>query len=300
MGQALSEIEAKLTPVPTIATIQGILKSPYADDKCFVIVEGLDDIAFYRRFFDSTKCLVLDSRKDDGKPGGCSYLENVVEEVRSWKVTDKIIGITDADNKPFKKGYAFPEHILRTDHRDLEMTALSKENCKNALSTISMDIISRLKEDEQPLRLLGRMRICNYLFDLGLNINKKIKYTCVIDTLSRSLKRYWKLELYKKFIKEVLRKKDEKDDPIQGKKQFLAIVSWMFFHRYKNVSSFDLCQGHETLKLLAYRYKDEKTFTYKNLWDIAGGAFSLNDFKSTNLYRNLQRWQDSIGLIFLK
>lgn len=300
MGKALSDIMASITPLPALSTIRGILSSEYVDDKSFVIVEGLDDKAFYERFFEPSKCLILDSRKDDGSPGGCSYLENIVKEVLGWKITDKIIGITDADNKPFKKGYKFPEHVYKTDRRDMEMTALSKENCKHALVGIDVDILTKFKENEQPLRILGRMKICNYLYGLGLNFYKKIKYTCVVDETTRALKRHWKIELYKKFLKELFRKKDDKDAPIQGRKRHLLVLLWMLTHHYKGVSSYDICQGHDSFRLLAYRYKDEQTFTYKNLWDIAGSAFSLDDFKSTNLYKDLKRWQDSINLIILK
>lgn len=297
---SLSEAMASLSPQPTIGAIRLQLMSDVGKDKCFVIVEGLDDRVFYSRFLkEGETCEIHESTKENGETGGNRYLKDIVKEVLSWKISDRIIGITDSDYFVFDKRYTFPQHVFHTDCHDMEMMVLSSKNVLHKFFAYDSSLELKLKENDGVARELGRLRLCNYLFDLGVHFKKKLKYSLVVDSTSRELKDNWKLCLHLRFFELAAQKelyKCEKEVLVN----LIRAVYWLSRNDLSTVSSFDLCQGHDTLKLLAYRYKDENNHSYIKLWDLIGGEYKLDDFYKTHLYMDLKDFEKQHNVDFLK
>ena len=311
MPESLRDTVARVTPQPTIAAITAQLNSNYGRQKTFVIVEGQDDVDFYRKFFKgSTVCDVYASVKEiknsDGKaylPGGKNYLRDIVKFIIN-KWTDKIIGITDYDDYRFIPSHQFPQNVFPTDHRDLEMTALDTQHAKAALNAIDTTLKDKLNENEQPLRMLGLMRVCSKIFDLGLDF-KNIKFTKIVDQNAcvngvRQLKADWEDILSNLFWLEFTRYKKGKKIQHNGLKYKLLVVCWLITTNNLNADSYDLCQGHDTMGMLAYRYSDEKLHSQKNIKNAVLNSYDIKDFHASQLYKTIQKWQSIHNVNILK
>ena len=86
---------------------------------------------------------------------------------------------------------------------------------------------------------------------------------------------------------------------LAGEKCTAADVSaFIASHSLENESLYDICRGHDLLKLLSQalvyiQYKVEN-ITAKMI-----EAYSLDDFKSTRLYASIQAWQEAEGVTAL-
>ena len=160
----------------TLGHIFTKLRGRFSDRTTFVVVEGADDLAFYRRFFNTSTTAVYYSTKqtDEGEivTGGCEELQNIVKSVLVDGRTDKIIGIMDTDYRKYKKNYKYPQQVFHTDYRDMEMTAFNTPSVKAALNVWNSDFTNKLKSLEPMLRHAGKLRIINEIYRLGCNFKK--------------------------------------------------------------------------------------------------------------------------------
>lgn len=300
VGSLDSTIE-DTAPEGTVGQIQGQIDSDVVHGKCFVIVEGEDDRLFYERFFESDDiCQVFSSKKEDGTMGGNKYLREIVRKFLKGKRTNKVIGISDSDNFVFRPFYRFPKNIFHTDHRDMEMSTLAAEGVKNALDRMNPDISYAFSILMMPLRTFGRLRVCNYLFNLGLNFKRRVRYTTIFDQHSHDLYFDWKTRLYRK-VRSELRKNASKGKiltPILYLKYLLA-ACWFHFCNYSWVKSEDLCQGHDTLSMLSFKLVNNE-YSPENLWNVMTNAYNISSFHVSKLYQSIEKWQTKMEVRILK
>ena len=60
--------------------------------------------------------------------------------------------------------------------------------------------------------------------------------------------------------------------------------------RYKNIDLFDLAQGHDTLSMLGF-ILNNNVYSISEIWKKATSAYSLMDFKRTQLYQRIHEWE---------
>lgn len=295
-----TKVEQDLT-CHTLGHIFAKLKGRFSGRTTFVVVEGSDDLAFYKRFFDHSTTAVYYSTKltDEGRvdTGGCEELQNIVQTVLEDGRTDKVLGIMDTDYRKYKKGYIYPEHIFHTDYRDMEMTALSSSSVRQCLDSWVSDFENKLKSLEPILRYAGKLRIMNDIYRLGCNFKKKCKINCVYDEHSHSVYCDWKKRYNRKFLKVCLQKKKQ---TFMDRLHTCLMICFSKLHlmccSYDSESVYDICHGHDTIKLLSLSLVNNALYSEEAIWEKCFDAYTIGDFKNTKLYASLCSWQVSKGV----
>lgn len=303
-GSLRTRIEQDMTK-HTLGHIDAKLQGMLGSRTTFVIVEGSDDLAFYKRFLDISKTASYYSTKinDEGRAqdGGCIELLNIVNTVLDEGRTDKIVGIMDTDYRKYLDGYQYPPNIFHTDYRDMEMTALSTPSVQRVLRawiTCFDGVMDGLKA---MLRHAGVMRILNDRFGLGCSFKKKVKISCIFDTSRQVVIENWRAKYDSKFLWACLNKR---------KQSFIGLIKTMaglskavvyyVTHSFALESDYDVCQGHDTLQLLSLSLIDTATYSKDAIWEKCFDAYNINDFKSTRLYASLQAWELAMSAKVLK
>ena len=63
----------------------------------------------------------------------------------------------------------------------------------------------------------------------------------------------------------------------------------------KDENLYDICRGHDLLKLLSLTLVDVQTYSVDALMAKMTEAYSLDDFKTTKLYSSIKTWQATEG-----
>ena len=289
----------------TLGHIDAKLRGMLGSRTTFVIVEGSDDLAFYQRFLDINKTTSYYSTKlnDKGKvqDGGGEELQNIVKTVLKDGRTDKIVGIMDTDYRKYLKGYQYPPNIFHTDHRDMEMTALSTPSVQHALRKWIPGFDGIFDGLKVMLRHAGELRILNDQFRLGCSFKKKVKISCIFDTGRQAIVENWRAKYNGRFLRACLYKR--KQSFIGLLKTLTALSKAAVFyitHSFACESDYDVCQGHDTLQLLSLSLVDTATYSQDTIWEKCFDAYTINDFKNTRLYASLHSWAILKGVVLVK
>ena len=262
-------------------------------------------MAFYRRFFDrrSVTAYYSTKLKDDGSvdTGGCEELQRIVKAVLDDGRTDRVIGIMDTDYRKYVKGYTYPPNIFNTDHRDMEMTALSTPSVRHALSTWINDFEARLESLEPMLRHAGTLRIMNELFRLGCNFRGKCKIDKVYDEYTHSIYCDWKKRYDSAFLKStLLNKKKSAKQKMKTVWDLCKAIVYGTCYSYHGECSFDILQGHDTIQLLSLSTGKISTYSNAAIWEKCFDAYTPTDFTRTRLFAAINAWQRNKGLSLFK
>lgn len=261
----------------------------------FVVVEGSDDLAFYMRFFDRRVSTAYYSTKlmNDGnvQEGGCQELQNIVRTVLDDGRTDKVIGIMDTDYRRYMKGYEYPQNIFHTDHRDMEMTALSTPSVQQSLNAWIPDFDVTMRRIEPMLRHAGKLRIVNDLYRLGCSFKSRVKIGRVFDGNAHGVYPDWKSRYNRAFWRGCFRKKKGVSEMAKELQSLCKAVVHLTTHDYSKESRYDICQGHDTISLLSLCLVNTATYSKQKIWENCFDAYGLNDFKRTHLYASLHQWE---------
>lgn len=289
----------------TLGHIFTKLRGRFSDRTTFVVVEGADDLAFYRRFFNYSTTAVYYATKqtDEGKveTGGCEELQNIVKTVLNDGSTDKVVGIMDTDYRKYQKNYEYPQHIFHTDYRDMEMTALNTPSVKAALNAWISDFTGKLKSLEPMLRHAGKLRIMNDIYRLGCNFKKKCKVNCMFNETTHNVYADWKKRYNVKFFNVCIHKKKQ---TFHGRLHTLLMLGLsklhLMCHSYDEENAYDICHGHDTIKLLSLKLANNAVYSEVAIWEKCFDAYTIEDFKNTRLYASLYSWQARKGVSLFK
>ena len=292
-------------PQHTLAHIKMKIKGQRSHKTVFVVVEGNDDLTFYKKFFDSQVSAMYPATKlnDNGEvqEGGCRELQNIVSTVLHEGHTEQIIGIMDTDNRRFLANYVYPPNIFHTDRRDMEMTVLSTLSIQRELDGWFGNFNQRLKTLEPVLRHAGVLRILNEKFRLGCNFKKYCKINCVFDESAHKLYDDWRKRYDKTFFKACFKKRHLSvlDKLTTFCNIFKAEIN-IFFHSYDKESVFDVCQGHDTISLLSLSLVKTSVYSKKAIWDRCVDTYSIDDFRNSSLFVSIDRWQSRLELSIIR
>ena len=286
-GSLRTRIEQDMTK-HTLGHIEAKLRGMLGHRTTFVIVEGSDDLAFYKRFLDISKTTSYYSTKlnDEGKvqDGGCEELQNIVRKVLADGRADKVVGIMDTDYRRYLPHYEYPQNIFHTDHRDMEMTTLSTPSVQHVLRGWIIDFDTIFDELKVMLRHAGVLRIMNDRFRLGCSFKKKVKISSIFDTSRQSVVENWRSKYDSKFLRACLNKR--KQSFIGHIKTLVGLSKAAVFyvtHSFARESDYDVCQGHDTIQLLSLSLIDTATYSPDAIWEKCFDAYTLADFKNSRL-----------------
>ena len=273
-----SSIKENLDANYTVNFIHLSLNSPIGRDKIWVLVEGEDDCKIYPKFFKEN------NRKIEQVHGGCGQLEIVIEKLQ--KYNDKVIGIRDADFCHITNNYLPFPNMFYTDFHDIEMMMIHNDSVfKNifydfGLSEVSNEIKNNLLEETV---FVGYIRYYNELNDCRLNFQGLSFGNLHKKNDDNSL-----ILLKKELIDEINNRSTQKKIVID--KEIIDKFS-------KSVDlslSYQLINGHDFTKLLAFRINfilTSKKLNDKEVSKSLRNSYTMNEFKQTDLFKNIQVWQ---------
>ncbi len=261
-----------LSKSDVIGSIRYQLRHPSGDNKVWIIVEGETDQKLFTKLIDGD-CVEVEISH-----GGLSSLLDIVSVL--LKETNRILGIRDADFLHLEGKKETAENIFLTDSHDVELMIIS---CDKAYLAVVAEYPNR---ENNPLSLrdkilksnafIGGLRWINNTDSLELNFqglgfgNFYNGKTVVLDE--------------EKCLRVVLERSPNKKKVI-SKEEILSKI--------KNVSDFlNLCTGHDFQKAFALCVNSNSRHEVRDV-DIGKAfrlAYGFEDFKKSNLYRQLREW----------
>lgn len=173
--------------------------------------------------------------------------------------------------------------VFRTDHKDLEMTLLSAPSVRSALSEWAPEILERQKDAEPVLRKFGYARICNHVYSLGCDFSKKVRISKMWNEATHRIHADWEMKFETMFFGNCHKPftSDEFEKTIADKS-------------LDKESMFDVCQGHDTVKLMQLMMIFRE-YNEHNIMKRMIGSYALADFMETQLYDSIMSWSSDVG-----
>lgn len=292
---SLQDLTEDIAPSYTKAVIQAGLRSPQGERCIWIVVEDVDDVNVYERFFQPDITHVLTSENEDGNKG-CSYVEEIVTEVLAEENNPLIFGIRDTDYTRYETpAHQFPPAIFTTDHRDVEMMMLAAPSVQVALNAWHPALLVKLEEGKPVTRMMGYIRLCNHIYSLGCNFKKKVKISKLWDNTSHSLITDWESVLMTLFLNHHNNSSDNPHTPLTEEKYHRTIEK----ERLDNEDSLDICQGHDTIRLLQYMMV-QNLYNETNIMRCMTNAYEISDFQQTELCNHIRAWEAEKGVNILR
>lgn len=269
-----NSIKSKLTRDDTISEIKLFLGADIKREHTFIIVEGEDDIKFWKNIV-SEKVTICESFS--GKNG----IEQIIEE---YFISNKnVIGVRDRDYEINHNN----GKIFYYDYCCMEMMLVKNDDAFNSIYNeyYSGEFVKNVLKETllQELKYLSLIRKQNEVNKLGIkidgvsisnafdDINKKIDNSKIIEKLNKMNKDYYKVNKDKHLLIEV-----------ESKKIF-SIEDLLL-----------MTQGHDFISLFAAvcRKDDVASASDRNIAASLRCAYRKQDFEHTNLYSLLSGYEN--------
>ena len=274
-------------PSGTKAAIRQALMSPVGLRVVWVVVEAEEDVAVYEKFMQPDSTVVKTSEGETGRKGYAN-VELIVSEIKEEVPVAHIMGIRDADYSRFEADYTVPANIFLTDRRDLEMMLLEAESVQQALRTWAPAFDDAFAKSIPVCRHFGYLRIYNEVADLTVRFHDNLRPNKYWDYQQQAMKAAWEQDSTAKFVALS-----------EGKCAATDVKAFVTTHKLENETLYDICRGHDLLKLLSLSMVDVQTYSVEAIMTKMTEAYSLNDFKATRLYASIQAWQTAEGVTAL-
>ena len=274
-------------PSGTKAAIRQALMSPAGLRVVWVVVEAEEDVAVYEKFMQPDSTVVKTSEGETGRKGYAN-VELIVSEIKQEVPVAHIMGIRDADYSRFEADYTVPANIFLTDRRDLEMMLLEAESVKQALRTWAPAYDDAFAKCIPVCRHFGYLRIYNEVADLTVRFHDNLRPNKYWDYQQQAMKATWEQDSTAKFVALS-----------EGKCAATDVTAFITTHKLENENLYDICRGHDLLKLLSLTLVDVQTYSVDAIMAKMTEAYTLKDFKATRLYASIQAWQTAEGVTAL-
>ena len=274
-------------PSGTKSAIRQALMSPAGLRVVWVVVEAEEDVAVYERFMQPDSTVVKTSEGETGRKGYAN-VELIVHEIKQEVPVAHIMGIRDADYTRYEDGYEAPANIFLTDRRDLEMMLLEADSVRQALRAWEPAFDDALAKSIPVCRHFGYLRIYNEVADLTVRFHDNLHPSKFWDYRQQTVKATWEQDSTAKFV-----------SLSEGKCAVTDVKSFITTHKLEDENSYDICRGHDLLKLLSLTLVDVQTYSVEAIMAKMTEAYTLDDFKATYLYASIHAWQTDEGVTAL-
>lgn len=274
-------------PSGTKSAIRQALMSPAGLRVVWAVVEAEEDVAVYEKFMQPDSTVVRTSESETGRKGYAN-VETIVQEVKEEEPRAHIMGIRDADYSRFEVDYTVPENIFLTDRRDLEMMLLESESVKQALRGWTPAFDEAFGKCIPVCRHFGYLRIYNEVNDLSVKFHDNLRPNKYWDFQQQAVTATWEQNSTAKFV-----------ELSEGKCTAADVKAFITTHKLENENLYDICRGHDLLKLLSLTLVDVQTYSVSAFMNKMTAAYTLDDFKATQLYASIIAWQTAEGVIAL-
>ena len=274
-------------PSGTKAAIRQALMSPAGLRVVWVVVEAEEDVAVYEKFMQRNSTVVKTSEGETGRKGYAN-VETIVREVKEEEPRAHIMGIRDTDYTRYVDGYEAPVNIFLTDHRDLEMMLLDSDSVRQSLRAWAPTYDDAFTKCVLICRHFGYLRIYNEVADLTVRFHDNLRPNKYWDYQQQMMKPSWKKDCTAKFVALS-----------EGKCAATDVNAFITTHKLEDENLYDICRGHDMLKLLSLYLVNVQTYSVEAIMAKMTEAYSIDDFKKTQLYASILAWQTSEGVTAL-
>ncbi len=274
-------------PFGTKAAIRQALMSPAGLRVVWVVVEAEEDVAVYEKFMQPESTVVKPSEGETGRKGYAN-VETIVREVKEEEPRAHIMGIRDTDYTRYEDAYEAPANIFLTDRRDLEMMMLDSDSVKQSLRVWAPTFNAALSKCAPICRHFGYLRIYNSLNGLFVTFHDNLKIVKYWDDSIHDLKANWEQESTNKFVSLA-----QKDCSVDAITEFISTLS------LDKEDFFNICRGHDVIPFLSKALIRNHIYSETNIMIKMIEAYTLNDFKATQLYASIVAWQTAEGVTAL-
>lgn len=286
-----SSVLAALDPRDDICEAKLIIAGSQSTGKFTVLVEGIDDVKVYERFFARNKAGVYQTY-------GCAKLVKLVDELNRRHLENFFIGIKDADYDVLNHvSYPYPNLFL-TDKHDLETMMVSEEALEDIMKEYlryedmrrdrkGLKVQSFLQEAARRLRFLSFFRWYNEMSGCKLSFGKlrlstmmqeepRLDYACCIRFVTRL-------------------------NPDASSIPTVRMLADFEKSHSRNMDVFHLLRGHDLCEMVSlllkshpYAYARSNVSTDKIEASLRL-AYSGERFRQTQLYQSIASWLESHG-----
>lgn len=275
----LEETEAKIL----VARIRLNIQHPNHKE-VIIVVEGEDDEKALKKFF-NMKAVEFTCATS------CSIVKDVMIIVSTDKqLKDCVIGIKDADFDHIKKISHEISNLMVTDTHDIETMMLTPRVCRRiCLETINREYQNLSSQAMSSLKNLSYLRYYNDKMILnGGNPDKKgINFRGVIiaDVASVS-------------VRDVLQHVKAKGN--SNKTSFPDLNAMNLFINQNPIDNKDLVlftNGHDLVHAIQYILHSQnqaaRAYSDKNIATMIRMSYSKEEFEKTNLYKDIDNWNNN-------
>lgn len=274
-------------PSGTQSVIRQALKSPAGLQIAWVVVEAEEDVAVYEKFMQRDSTVVKTSEDNTGHKGYAN-VEIIVQTIKEDEPRAHIMGIRDADYSRYEEGYSVPVNIFLTDRRDLEMMLLEANSVKQALHDWIQNYDEALSKCVPVCRHFGYLRIYNDVAGLSVKFHDHLRPSKYWNFQQQAVAIGWEQESTAKFVALS-----------EGGCTTPDVTSFIATHKLEDEELYNVCRGHDLLKLLSLTLIDVQTYSVGAIMAKMTAAYSSEDFKATKLYASIQAWQAAEGVVAL-
>ena len=266
--------------------------------KSFLIVEGVSDISFFKKFISEESCDIIFA---NGK-------ENVIETVLELEEETTILGIVDADFWYLNGINPTSENILMTDFHDIEMIMLNTRALESILDEFGTTEKIKNLESERKLKFreillqegseIGFFRLLKKRNPDFSELNfKRLQFDSFLNTKEFQID---KISLIRTVLKNtenwVLIQENLKN--LYGTNSEQVIVEKIENLKESNDNLLQICIGHDLTKIILImlikeignRANPNFPEDRKSLESSLRMAYTLDDFLKTELFKKIKEW----------
>ena len=275
-----NSLRGSLSESDTIDQIKLSLKSNLGKNKVYILVEGINDVKLYPKFFNEMNVSVECSNNK-------YQLLAALDELK--KTSNQVIGICDADFDHLQNTAPLISNLFYTDYHDIEMTMLSINGVlSDALTEFELQKYAPtiLQKALDKAKVIGYIRWINQIeilklnFD-GLRIGRFIK-TQDDNTLLN----------VDDYLYALNKRSSNKKRPLNS-----TDIS-QFTQSHKNADLFNLCNGHDVTALIALIIG--KDTSHEKFCSVLRASFNTQYFNKSKLYIDIYNWQAGYGYSILR
>ena len=256
-------------------------KVPQTINKFLVLVEGIDDLPIYRKFFDMNKVDIKDCN-------GCEHVKVVHDTIKQEREGNKpFLSILDSDFNQLNGNVPFDSNVFYTDYHDSELLISGN---KQVRYKIFKDLLPKVKAIDIRERAQKELFYVSFAkwFNVYRHLSFKFEGLDLINCMPNQV------------ISESVALQYFKPYP-NGISKFPFKAFRIFQSKNRNPNLDQLTNGHDLITRMAgiLRKKYQLQISDKDLRDRFCKAFENSHAQKTKLYKNIASWSKQNNLHIL-
>lgn len=256
-------------------------KVPQTINKFLVLVEGIDDLPIYRKFFDMNKVDIKDCN-------GCEHVKVVHDTIKQEREGNKpFLSILDSDFNQLNGNVPFDSNVFYTDYHDSELLISGN---KQVRYKVFKDLLPKVKAIDIRERAQKELFYVSFAkwFNVYRHMSFKFEGLDLINCMPNQV------------ISESVALQYFKPSP-NGISKFPFKAFRIFQSKNRNPNLDQLTNGHDLITRMAgiLRKKYQLQISDKDLRDRFCKAFENSHAQKTKLYKNIASWSKQNNLHIL-